>query len=219
MAQHSAPTPPLRRRRRASAVAASGLLLGVAAVGLTTTNVVATWQDPIFGEGASFQAANIGFELSVNGGAQWISAPTESQAATMALNTTSLTPGVSAYSRVDLRTTAGSPQVSVTVKGTPTGASAPLGDVLRYTVIKETTTCTADAFGPTATYLAGSAAQGVGLQQVSTSFVLPAGTIVPRTPVSLCFRTTLPDTLAVWTTSSLRQQSTPVSWIFQGTAP
>lgn len=216
MAQHSAPRPPSRRRRRASAVAASGLLLGVAAVGLTTTNVVATWRDPIFGEGASFRAANIGFEVSGDG-STWTSGTSATNAVTMtATPATAMLPGSTVYTAVSLRTKMSSPAVKVTTP--PIDAQSGLPKRLTYAVVRSPG-CAAGAFTGSATYLVGGETTDVSLGTALTSFSLPAATATaPGPAVSLCFRLRLPDTIVVWTDSTVPGSGPPV-FNFVGNKP
>ena len=216
MAQHSAPTPPSRRRRRASAVAASGVLLGVAAVGLTTTNVVATWQDPIFGEGASFRAANIGFEVSGDG-STWTSGTSATNAVTMtATPATAMVPGTTVYAAVSLRTKTESPAVAITT--TVTNSNAGLPSRLMYAVVRSST-CTSSAFTDPGNYLVGGVTTDVPLSTAPTDFPLQAATATaPGPTVSLCFRLRLPDTIEVWTDSSVPGSGPPV-WNFEGKKP
>ncbi|MGW5268446.1 hypothetical protein ACWEQ4_07370 [Rhodococcus sp. NPDC003994] len=215
MAQHSAPTPPSRRRRRASAVAASGLLLGVAAVGLTTTNVVATWRDPVFG-GTSFRAANIGFEISGDG-STWRSGTSATNAVTMpATPATAMVPGTTVYAAVSLRTKTESPAVAITT--TVTNSNAGLPSRLMYAVVRSST-CTSSAFTDPGSYLVGGVTTDVPLSTAPTDFPLQAATATaPGPTASLCFRLRLPDTVEVWTDSSVPGSGPPI-WNFVGNKP
>ncbi|MGN7133868.1 hypothetical protein ACTHQY_11410 [Rhodococcoides corynebacterioides] len=197
-------------------MAASGVLLGVAAVGLTTTNVVATWQDPVFGEGASFQAANIGFEISGDG-STYRSGTSASDAVTMtATPATAMLPGTTVYTAVSLRTKTGSSAITVATKATTTAAGLP--NRLLYAVVRSST-CTSSAFTDLGNYLVGGVTTDVPLSTALTDFPLQAATATaPGPTASLCFRLRLPDTIEVWTDSSVPGSGPPV-WNFEGKKP
>ncbi|MBY6367588.1 hypothetical protein [Rhodococcoides corynebacterioides] len=215
MAQHSAPTPPSRRRRRASAVAASGVLLGVAAVGLTTTNVVATLRDPVFG-GTTFTAANNGFEISGDG-STWRSGTSASDAVTMtATPAAAMLPGTTVYTAVSLRTKTGSSAINVATKATTTATGLP--NRLLYAVVRSNT-CTSSAFTDPGSFLVGGVTTDVPISTAPTDFPLQAATATaPGPTASLCFRLRLPDTIQVWTDSSVPGSGPPV-WNFEGKKP
>ncbi|MFC7958529.1 hypothetical protein [Rhodococcoides kroppenstedtii] len=196
-------------------MAASGLLLGVAAVGLTTTNVVATWRDPVFG-GTSFRAANIGFEISGDG-STWRSGTSATNAVTMpATPATAMVPGTTVYAAVSLRTKTESPSVAIAT--TATNSAAGLPRQLVYAVVRSST-CTSSAFTPAGSYLAGGATTDVPVATALTGFLLEGATVTaPGPTVSLCFRLRLPDTIEVWTDSTIPGSGPPI-WNFEGKKP
>lgn len=219
MPRHAQPRRPrFGVSRRARLVAASGLMVGTAIAAVTTTGVAATWSDRAFGE-SSFAAGIFGFESSVDGGATWATHP-EGAPAELALGTggSGMLPGTSAFGAVSLRSIAASPAVSMTIDGTTPTASG-LGAVLQYTVVRSPT-CSSSSFDAGATFVVGASTAGVALSADSSTgaLTLPAG--APENPgaeVPLCFRLTLPDTAAVWSTPGISSQSLTATWTFLGT--
>ncbi|GGG24153.1 hypothetical protein GCM10007304_42500 [Rhodococcoides trifolii] len=205
--------------RRVRLLAASGLVVGLVVAVATTTGVAASWTDKAFGR-ASFSAGTFGFQSTVDGGATWAT-HTAAAPATLTLGTsgTAMLPGTSAYGAVSLRAVTASPAVAVTVDGTTSTATG-LGSVMQYTVVRSAT-CTSASFAPGSTFVVGSASTGVPLSSdsVAAALTLAAGApSAPGTATPLCFRLTLPDTTAVWTTPGFTAQSLTATWSFIGTA-
>ncbi|MGU3432442.1 hypothetical protein ACNHUS_05445 [Actinomycetes bacterium M1A6_2h] len=220
MVRHTAPRRSLSATsRRARVLSACGLVVGLVVAVVSTTAVAASWTDKTFGR-ASFAAGAFGFQSSVDGGTTWAT-HTSATPATLALGTgsTAMLPGTSAYGAVSLRAVVASPAVAVTVDGTSSTATT-LGSALQYTVVRSAT-CASASFVTGATFVVGSAASGVSLSadSAAAAVTLAAGaSTAPGTAVPLCFRLTLPDTTAVWTTPGSNSQSLTATWSFIGTA-
>ncbi len=197
------------------ALAAVGLLAGAGAVAFNTSDVMAAWQDSVVG-GTSFQAAVVGFEISGDG-STWRSGTSATNAVTMpATPATAMVPGTTVYAAVSLRTKTESPAVAVTTTATTSTAGLPRR--LVYAVVRSST-CTSAAFTAAATYLAGGVTTDVPLGTAPTSFSLSAATeAAPGPAVSLCFRLRLPDSIDVWTDSTVPGSGPPI-WNFVGNKP
>lgn len=220
MSRHAAGSAPARISdigRRIRVGAALGLVGGVVVAAVTATDVAASWTDKVLG-GTSFSTQAFGFESSVSGGAY--SMHPQSAPAVLSLTPAApLLPGESSYAPISLRAAVGSPTVAVTVDGT-TSTDSGLAEVLQYAVIRSTI-CGSAAFSSTASYVVGSSTGGVAMSADSATgaVVLPAGSPgIAGSVVPLCFRVTLPDTLAVWTNSAAASKSVPATWTFPGTA-
>ncbi|MDQ1203617.1 MULTISPECIES: hypothetical protein [unclassified Rhodococcus (in: high G+C Gram-positive bacteria)] len=201
--------------RRARVGAALLLVVGAVVAALSATTVAASWVDRAIGS-SRFTTSPFGLESSVNNGGTWAAHPANAPAV-MTLSAASLLPGQSTYGAVSLRAVTASPQIRVTVDATSTTAG--LGSVLRYSVIRSATCVAANFTAPGASYVIGSAAADVPVttDSAANAVILPAGTSsATGSPVPLCFRLSLPDTLAVWTNSTL-QTSFPATWTFVGT--
>lgn len=202
--------------RRARLGAVIGLVVGLAVAALSATDVAASWTDRVLG-GSAFSTTPFGFE-SATLGAPFATHSEAAPAVLSLLPAAPLLPGQSVYGAISLRSVAGSPAVAVTVDGT---ASVPSGlaSLLQYAVVRSPT-CDSTSFGSTASFVVGSVTGGVPLSADSASgaVVLPAGSpTTTGTVVPLCFRMTLPDTLAVWTAGAA-SSTLRATWTFLGTA-
>ena len=203
--------------RRVRVGAALSLVAGVVIAALSATTVAASWMDQAFG-GSRFTTTPFGLESSVNNSGTWAAHPLDAPPAVMTLSSASLLPGQSTYGAVSLRAVTASPQIRVTVDATSTTAG--LGSVLLYSVIRSATCVATDFTALGASYVIGSAAADVPVTTSSAenAVVLPAGTpSAAGMPVSLCFRLSLPDTLAVWTTPTYQTTPFSATWTFDGT--
>lgn len=135
--------------RRLRAVLAGGLVFGVGAA-----VTLAAWNDSEYAAG-QFTASV--FTTESNSGPGWVSTTQESPA-TLAFNATAMSPGVSHYASLDIRTTAAS-TVGGTVALNSASKADTLADVLEYraVLIGSTTTCNLAAFSGSPTWVAGGA--------------------------------------------------------------
>ncbi|WOQ16797.1 SipW-dependent-type signal peptide-containing protein [Raineyella sp. W15-4] len=135
--------------RRLRAVLAGGLVFGVGAA-----VTLAAWNDSEYAAG-QFTASV--FATESNPGSGWVSTIQESPA-TLAFSATAMSPGVSHYASLDVRTTAAS-TVGGTVALNSASKADTLADVLEYraVLIGSTTTCNLAAFSGSPTWVAGGA--------------------------------------------------------------
>jgi predicted ribosomally synthesized peptide with SipW-like signal peptide len=190
---------------RLRAVLAGGLVLGVGA-----TLTLASWNDSEYASG-SFAASTFNTESSTVSGV-WAS-NTSAPGASLAFNATAMSPSVSQYAWVNIRTTAAS-----TVGGTITLASSTtsgtLIPVLQYRAVLTAaidTTCDSSAFSGTPTYIAGSAATYLAVTTVPASPVASAITS-PSGELRYCF-----DVRVQSGANNTYQGGTgTVTWLFSG---
>ena len=202
MPRHQAASRPLAFTR-VRAVLAGALVLGVGG-----TMTFASWTDTEFGT-ASFSASIFDTESSADGGA-WasnIAAPGATFTASSGMS-----PLVSKYTTLDLRTTAAS-----TVGGTITLATAAksgtLADVLEYRIVRvaSATTCAAGVFTAGATYIAGDFTTYIagGAMPGST----PGSTITsPSGAFRYCFEVRIKS----GTANSYQGSTGSLTWSFTG---
>lgn len=188
---------------RARAVLAGALVLGVGA-----TITLAAWNDSEYATG-SFTASTFNTESSTVAGV-WAS-NTVAPGAALAFGATAMSPTVSSYAWINIRTTAAS-----TVGGTITLASVTqvgtLAAVLEYRAVRTpatTTTCDATAFAGTPTYIAGGsstylAVTGVPGTPVASAITSPSGEL------RFCFDVRVTSSAA----NSYQGTSATVTWLF-----
>lgn len=165
--------------RRGTFTRLRAVLAGALVLGIGTTMTLAAWTDQEFATG-SFQTSIFNTESSTVADV-WAS-NTTAPGATLAFSATSMSPTVSFYAWINIRTTSAS-----TVGGTITLAdSATTGDlvpVLEYRAVRTaatTTTCDSTAFSGSPTYIAGGsstylAVTGVPASAVESSITSPSG--------------------------------------------
>jgi predicted ribosomally synthesized peptide with SipW-like signal peptide len=186
-------------------VLAGGLVLGV---GVTLT--LASWNDSEYASG-SFAASTFDTESSTVSGV-WAN-NSSTPGASLVFNATAMSPSVSQYAWVNIRTTAAS-----TVGGTITLASSTtsgtLIPALEYRAVRAaavSTSCTASAFSGTPTYIAGSATTYLAVTTVPASPVASAITS-PSGELRYCF-----DVRVQSAASNTYQGKTgTVTWLFSG---
>ena len=197
----------MRRRAftRVRAVLAGALVLGVGA-----TMTLASWTDSEYATG-SFAASTFNTESSTVAGV-WAS-NTSAPGASLAFNATAMSPSVSQYAWVNIRTTAAS-----TVGGTITLASSTttgtLVPVLEYRAVRTaatSTTCDTTAFSGTPTYIAGSASTYLAPATVPTSPVASAITS-PSGELRYCFEVRVQSGAA----NTYQGGTGTVTWLFSG---
>ena len=195
----------MRRRTftRVRAVLAGALVLGVGA-----TMTLASWTDSEYATG-SFAASTFNTESSTVAGV-WAS-NTSAPGASLAFNATAMSPSVSQYAWVNIRTTAAS-----TVGGTITLASSTtsgtLVPVLEYRAVRTAATSTpCDTTAFTGTYIAGSASTYLAVTTVSAS---PVGSAItsPSGELRYCFEVRVQAGAA----NTYQGGTGTVTWLFSG---
>ncbi|MFI7079251.1 SipW-dependent-type signal peptide-containing protein [Micromonospora sp. NPDC049903] len=164
-------TPRLRRTR--------AVLAGALVLGLGTTSTLAAWTDGEYGTG-SFAASVFGTE-SQTASNSWASHTPAANAATLAFNATAMSPSVSFYAYLDIRTTATTNvggTVALTSSSNNAGALLPALEYRAVRTATTSTTCAAAAFTGTPTWIVGPSYLGVTSvpgSPVSSAITAPAG--------------------------------------------
>ncbi|WOP19808.1 SipW-dependent-type signal peptide-containing protein [Raineyella sp. LH-20] len=137
--------------RRLRAVLAGGLVFGIGA-----TLTLAAWNDSEYAAG-QFAASTFATESRSNSGAIWVST-TQGSPATLDFAAATMSPTVSHYAYLDVRTTAAS-TVGGAVALDSASKTGTLAAVLEYrtVLIGSTATCNAAAFSGSPTWVAGGA--------------------------------------------------------------
>jgi predicted ribosomally synthesized peptide with SipW-like signal peptide len=194
---------PRRGFTRVRAVLAGALVLGVGA-----TVTLAAWNDSEYATG-SFAASTFNTESSTVNGV-WAS-NTAAPGAALAFGATAMSPSVSSYAWINIRTTAAS-----TVGGTITLASATpsgtLATVLEYRAVRTAgtgTACDASAFSGSPTYIAGGSSTYLAVTSVPGSPVASAITS-PSGELRFCFDVRVTSTAA----NSYQGTTATVTWLF-----
>ncbi|MFE4544791.1 SipW-dependent-type signal peptide-containing protein [Arthrobacter sp. NPDC056727] len=191
---------------RVRAVLAGALVLGVGA-----SVTLASWTDSEYAAG-TFTASTFRLESSTQA-TDWrdSTAPTD---ASLTVNATGLSPGASAYSWLNIRTTEASTVGGTVVltSSTPVGNLAPALEY-RAVLTNSTSVCDATAFSGTPTYIAGSSTYlpvtAVAAPAVATP-VAAAGT----NPLRYCFDIRIKTDA----NNSFQGKSATVTWLFTGTS-
>ncbi|MEU1590773.1 SipW-dependent-type signal peptide-containing protein [Micromonospora sp. NPDC005710] len=164
-------TPRLRRTR--------AVLAGALVLGLGTTSTLAAWTDSEYGTG-SFGASIFGTE-SQTASSSWASHTPVANAATLAFNATAMSPSVSFYAFLDIRTTSTTNvggTVALTSSSNNSGALLPALEYRAVRTATTSTTCAAAAFSGSPTWIVGpsySAITAVPGSPVSSAITVPAG--------------------------------------------
>ncbi|HEU5224138.1 MAG TPA: SipW-dependent-type signal peptide-containing protein [Candidatus Lumbricidophila sp.] len=211
MGKHRAASQRGLRRRRWSAALAGGLVLGLGA-----TVTLAAWNDSEFATG-TFGASVFDLESkSAGAGTTTYASRTSAPGASLAFSATAMSPSVSHYAWLDIRTT-----VASTVGGTVTltgvtNNSGGLVGALEYRAVRmpsAASTCDATAFSGSPTFIAGG----------SSTYL--AVTTVPGSPVTnpiaaagaelgFCFDVRVAANAA----NSYQGTTATVTWSFTGTS-
>ena len=199
---------------RMRAVLAGSLVLGVGA-----TMTLAAWTDSEFGQ-ASFSTSKFDTQSSVNG--TLFADNATSPGATIAFDTTSMSPNTFRYGAVLVQTKIGSVAGTMTLAGatiSPAGTDETtiLGAALRYRVVQSTATCAAGLFTAGATYVVGTFAAPVALttaQGAVTVNLAAATPVAVGASTGLCFEVSLPATAV----NSLQGKSTTAIWHITATS-
>lgn len=175
-------------------------------LGVGTSLTLAAWSDDEFGS-ASFAASTFAVESQTAPGS-W-AAHKAANPVTLLFNATAMSPGLSQYAYIDIRTTS-----ATTIGGTATlsavsAATGGLLPALEYRVVATATgtTCGAGAFA-SQTYT-GSLAAGAGVPTASG----PLGT-ASATPVRFCFDVRVKP----GTASSFQGNTASATWVFTSTS-
>ncbi|MCG5469262.1 SipW-dependent-type signal peptide-containing protein [Micromonospora sp. LAH09] len=198
------------RLRRTRAVLAGALVLG-----LGTTSTLAAWTDGEYGTG-SFGASIFGTE-SQTASSGWASHTPVGNAATLAFNATAMSPTVSFYAWIDIRTTSTTNvggAVALTSSSNNAGALLPALEYRTVRTASTSTTCAAAAFTGTPTWIVGPsylAVTSVPGSPVSSTITAPSG----ATPqVRFCFEVRIQSGAA----NSYQGTSGVVTWAFTATS-
>lgn len=199
------------RSRRIAAVLAAGAVLGVGAIG-----TIAAWTDNEEATG-SFGASIFDTESQSAGSPAYASRPT-APGNVLTFNATAMSPGVSSYAYLNIRTTA-----ATTVGGTvaltaitPTGALAPALEyrMVRMASASPTSTCAAAAFGGTPVFIAGGASSYLAVTQVPASPIASTLLAAAGTPLGFCVEVRVQSTAA----NSYQGATATVQWSFTATS-
>ncbi len=148
--------------------------------GVGATLTLAAWNDSEYAAGEF--AASV-FATEANPGSGWVST-TEGSPATLAFSATAMSPGVSHYAYLDVRTTAATTTGGTIALSSATTAGALAGALeYRAVLIGSGVTCEAAAFSGSPTWVAGGA-----------SSYLPGGTM-PASPPSTALQAAGGNTL------------------------
>jgi len=186
-------------------VLAGGLVLGIGA-----TITLASWNDSEHATG-SFATSTFDLESSTVDGV-WAS-NTSAPGAALAFNATALSPSVSRYAWINVRTTAASTVGGVVTlaSSTNTGALVPVLEYRAVLTASPSTACDASAFTGTPTYIAGSAGTYIAASTVPAAAVATAIT-APSAQVRYCFDVRV----AAGTANSFQGATGTVTWLFSG---
>lgn len=196
-----------RRRRRIAALLASGVVLG-----LSATTTLASWTDPEVATG-TFAASIFGTESRSAGSPSWASNET-APGADLAFNATGLSPGVSRYAWLNLRTTSAT-DVGGNVQLTGAATDGDLVPALRYRAVRAAATgtdCDASAFNGSNTFIAG----GAGEYLPVTSVPSPAANspITVNGELRFCFEARI----AAGASNDYQGDAGTVTWTFTSTS-
>lgn len=199
------------RQPRVRALLAGALVLGVGA-----SLTLASWTDDTYAEG-SFQASSFAVESNVTkpytASGPWTDASAP-PGPTLNFQATAMSPGVSFYAPIAIRTKPGSIGGTVQLTAPSLSGSTELGQALRYRVVRSST-CAGSAFTSTAAYVVGgpstysplSAGQNTGV----TNSLAPAVATSPGPPTQFCFEVRLPSGAP----NSLQGDAASAVWHFQ----
>lgn len=175
------------RDRRVRVLLASGLILGVGAVG-----TLAAWTDTVDATGA-FSASTFGIELNVNG--SWNDGPE------MTFSTDQLYPGAVTYAQVLVRTTGDTDlDAELTLRGN--GSPETIMNALSYRVVSDivpeywapegwTPPCDARRFEGSPAYVFDSSGSGVAMSSHSTAESSQRVSAAGADYAAYCFEVTL----------------------------
>ncbi|MET8283425.1 SipW-dependent-type signal peptide-containing protein [Micromonospora sp. NPDC005174] len=198
------------RLRRTRAVLAGALVLG-----LGTTSTLAAWTDGEYGTG-SFAASVFGTE-SQTASSAWGSHTPAANAATLAFSATAMSPTVSFYAFLDIRTTSTTNvggAVALTSSSNDAGALLPALEYRAVRTASTSTTCAAAAFSGTPTWIVGPgylAVTSVPGAPVSSTITVPSG----ATPqLRFCFEVRIQSGAS----NAYQGTSGAVTWLFTATS-
>lgn len=191
---------------RVRAVLAGALVLGVG-----STMTLAAWTDNEFGQG-TFTASRFDTQSSVNGGVGYAD-NSSSPGATIAFDTTAMSPSSVRYGSLLVRTKINSIAGTMVLSGatiSPSGTdeTTVLGAALRYRVVSTTATCDATAFTGSPTWVVGPTAATLTTAGSATLNLAAATASLPGAATGLCFEVTLPAGAA----NTLQGASTTAIW-------
>jgi predicted ribosomally synthesized peptide with SipW-like signal peptide len=188
------------------------LLAGAVVLGVGASITLASWTDNEYGSG-SFSASTFTTESSTVAGV-WAS-NTSAPGAALAFNASGMSPSVSYYAWINVRTTAAS-NVGGTIRLSSSTTSGGLVPVLEYRAVRTSataTTCDATAFTGSPIYIAGGAASYLAVTAVPGSPVNSAITS-PSGELRFCFETRVQSGAA----NSYQGTTATVTWLLSATS-
>lgn len=195
-------------------ILAAGLVLGIG-----TTATLAAWNDTEVGTG-SFGASVFGTE-SQSAGSPAYASNTTAPGASLTFNATAMSPGVSFYAYLNVRTTPASTvggNVALTSASvTPTTAGT-IGPALEYRAVRLAgvapgTPCSSTAFTGTPTFIAGNATTWLPVSQAPASPIAnPIG--AAGAALGFCFEVRIMNGAA----NSVQGTTATVTWTMTGTS-
>lgn len=192
--------------RRLRAVLAGGLVLGVGA-----TLSLAAWNDSEYAT-ANFVASV--FNTESNSGTGWAH-NTTAPGATLTFAATGMSPEVSHFALLDVRTTAAS-TVAGTVALNSSAEAGALADALQYrsVLISAATICDAAAFGGTPTWIAGNASTYIASGEMPVSTPSTAIAAAAAQTLRYCFEVRIMP----GTDNSFQGEEGTLTWGFTATS-
>lgn len=198
-------TPSARRslRRKVSALLAGGMVLG-----LGSAVTLAAWYDNELAQG-SFTASTFKTQSRAHGG-EW--GDHSSSPVTLTFNATAMSPDVSRYASLDVRTTADTNvNGKVWLESAALGAGD-LGDYLRYrAVLLGAGSCAASAFGSGATFIAGGPSTYLVASEVPASVTEVTVDKAATQERELCFDVKVDQSAP----NTMQGKSGSVTWTFK----
>ena len=195
-------------------ILAAGLVLGIG-----TTATLAAWTDTEIGTG-SFGASVFGTE-SQSAGSPAYASNTTAPGASLTFNATAMSPGVSFYAYLNVRTppasTVGGNVALTSAAVSPTTAGT-IGPALEYRAVRLTgvapgTPCSSAAFTGTPTFIAGSGTTWLPVSQAPASPVAnPIG--AAGAELGFCFEVRIMNGAA----NSVQGTTATVTWTMTGTS-
>ncbi|MEV0941695.1 hypothetical protein AB0I90_15115 [Micromonospora wenchangensis] len=179
----AAANPPRLRKIRA-------VLAGALVLGFGTTSTLASWTDGEYGTG-SFAASIFGTE-SQTASSSWASHTPAANSAMLVFNATAMSPAVSYYAWIDIRTTSTTTTSGTVALSNSSNDSGALLPVLQYRAVRTAatnTTCAAAAFTGSPVWIVGpsyTSITSVPTPAVSSPVTAPGGT-TPQ--LRFCFET------------------------------
>ena len=198
-----------RRRSTARYTKARAALAAALVLGVGTSLTLAAWSDDEFGT-ATFAASTFAVE-SQTSSSTW-AAHEAANPATLVFNATAMSPGLSQFAFIDIRTTAATNIGGTAALSAVSAATGTLLPQLEYRVVTTAagTACNANAF-TSATVPAYTASLSTGTAPPTATGALTAG---GTSTVRFCFDVRV----KVGTASSFQGNTASATWVFTSTS-